>query len=188
MQPVISISDLTKIYAGGFEALKSVSLDIDKGEIFGLLGPNGAGKTTLFRMLTGTEQPDSGEIRTGNTVEIAYVDQSRDALDNSKTVWRGTQRCLYESEFLYKSKVSRRKVVCCNNNKAVCAVAYSTTWEITILVVCNISSNDWVKLEELTIRTGSHCCNTLCNCSVRTKGSRKKKVSSCGNRKAVVDS
>jgi len=52
-----------------------------------VIGPNGAGKTTLFRMMTGEEQPDSGEFRVGDTVDIAYVDQSRDTLDGDKTVW-----------------------------------------------------------------------------------------------------
>ena len=53
----------------------------------GVIGANGAGKTTLFRMITGQEQPDAGTMRVGDTVELAYVDQSRDALDGEKTVW-----------------------------------------------------------------------------------------------------
>jgi ATPase subunit of ABC transporter with duplicated ATPase domains len=57
------------------------------GGIVGIIGPNGAGKTTLFKMLTGVEAPDSGEIDRGDTIDIAYVDQSRDSLDDSKTVW-----------------------------------------------------------------------------------------------------
>ena len=57
------------------------------GGIVGIIGPNGAGKTTLFRMITGQEQPDAGELAVGATVEIAYVDQSRDALDADKTVY-----------------------------------------------------------------------------------------------------
>jgi ATP-binding cassette ChvD family protein len=64
-----------------------LSFDLPKGGIVGVIGPNGAGKTTLFRILNGTEQPDTGELRIGETVQIAYVDQSRDALDGSKTVW-----------------------------------------------------------------------------------------------------
>ena len=64
-----------------------LSFNLPQGGIVGIIGPNGAGKTTLFRMLTGVEPVDSGELRIGETVEIAYVDQSRDALDGKKTVW-----------------------------------------------------------------------------------------------------
>jgi len=67
--------------------IDDLSFNLPRGGIVGVIGPNGAGKTTLFRMLTGAEKPDSGELRTGETVQIAYVDQSRDSLDNSKTVW-----------------------------------------------------------------------------------------------------
>src|SRR5439155_13149825 len=58
------------------------------GGIVGVIGPNGAGKTTLFRLITGQEQPDAGSIRLGETVKLAYVDQSRDVLDANKTVWQ----------------------------------------------------------------------------------------------------
>ena len=64
-----------------------LDFNLPPGGIVGIIGANGAGKTTLFRMLTGEEQPDSGEIRIGETVQLAYVDQSRDALDGRKTVW-----------------------------------------------------------------------------------------------------
>jgi len=63
------------------------SAALQKGEKTGLVGPNGAGKTTLFRMITGQETPDSGSLRVGDTVKLGYVDQSRDSLDNTKTVW-----------------------------------------------------------------------------------------------------
>ncbi len=63
------------------------SFTLPRGGIVGIIGPNGAGKTTLFKMLTGQEKPDSGEIRVGPTVQLAYVDQSRQSLDDSKTVW-----------------------------------------------------------------------------------------------------
>lgn len=65
----------------------NLSFNLPKGGIVGIIGPNGAGKTTLFRMITGQEQPDEGELRLGETVQAAYADQSRDALDDSKTVW-----------------------------------------------------------------------------------------------------
>ncbi|MCC5860772.1 MAG: energy-dependent translational throttle protein EttA [Gammaproteobacteria bacterium] len=64
-----------------------VDFQIPPGAIVGIIGPNGAGKTTLFRMITGQATPDSGEIRIGDTVQMAYVDQSRQDLDDSKTVW-----------------------------------------------------------------------------------------------------
>ncbi|WP_455201098.1 energy-dependent translational throttle protein EttA [Kaarinaea lacus] len=67
--------------------VEDLSFNLPRGGIVGVIGPNGAGKTTLFRMLTDKEKPDSGELRIGDTVKIAYVDQSRDALDDSKTVW-----------------------------------------------------------------------------------------------------
>jgi energy-dependent translational throttle protein EttA len=65
----------------------NLSFDLPRGGIVGIIGPNGAGKTTLFRMLTGHETPDAGEIRVGPTVKLAYVDQSRQTLDDRKTVW-----------------------------------------------------------------------------------------------------
>ncbi|MBV1881816.1 MAG: energy-dependent translational throttle protein EttA [Pseudomonadales bacterium] len=66
---------------------EDLNLVIPKGAIVGIIGPNGAGKTTLFRMITGEEKPTSGEVIIGDTVQIAYVDQSRDDLDGDKTVW-----------------------------------------------------------------------------------------------------
>jgi ATP-binding cassette ChvD family protein len=65
----------------------NLSFNLPRGGIVGIIGPNGAGKTTLFRMINGQEKPDGGELKIGETVKIACVDQSRDALDNSKTVW-----------------------------------------------------------------------------------------------------
>ncbi len=67
--------------------IDDLSFKLPPGGIVGIIGPNGAGKTTLFRMLTGTEQPDSGALRIGESVQLAYVDQSRDDLDAGKTVW-----------------------------------------------------------------------------------------------------
>jgi ATP-binding cassette ChvD family protein len=67
--------------------VEKMSFNLPPGGIVGIIGPNGAGKTTLFRMITGQETPDSGTIRIGETVKLAYVDQSRDILDPSKTIW-----------------------------------------------------------------------------------------------------
>ena len=68
--------------------IDGLDFNLPRGGIVGIIGPNGAGKTTLFRMLVGQEQPDSGTLRIGDTVKLAYVDQSRDSLDGSKTVWQ----------------------------------------------------------------------------------------------------
>jgi energy-dependent translational throttle protein EttA len=67
--------------------IEDLSFSLPRGGIVGVIGANGAGKTTLFRMITGDEQPDGGTLRLGETVELAYVDQSRDALEPEKTVW-----------------------------------------------------------------------------------------------------
>jgi energy-dependent translational throttle protein EttA len=83
---VISVQGLRKGY-GERLLIDKLSFDLPRGGIVGIIGPNGAGKTTLFRMLTGAEQPDAGEIRLGPSVRLAYVDQSRQALDDSKSVW-----------------------------------------------------------------------------------------------------
>jgi energy-dependent translational throttle protein EttA len=83
---VIETRHLTKAY-GDRLLLDDLSLSIPPGAIVGLVGPNGAGKTTLFRMITGQEEPTSGDIRIGDTVQMAYVDQSRDVLKPEKTIW-----------------------------------------------------------------------------------------------------
>jgi len=83
---VIEAVDLKKGY-GDRLLYDGLSFNLPRGGIVGVIGPNGAGKTTLFRLLTGQEQPDGGELRIGPTVQLAYVDQSRDALDGKKTVW-----------------------------------------------------------------------------------------------------
>jgi len=67
--------------------IEDLDFKLPRGGIVGVIGPNGAGKTTLFRMITGSEQPDAGELRIRDTVELAYVDQSRDALHDDKSVW-----------------------------------------------------------------------------------------------------
>jgi len=83
---VVEAEGLSKGY-GERLLIESLSFSLPRGGIVGVIGPNGAGKTTLFRMITGAEAPDSGKLRIGETVELAYVDQSRDALDPEKNVW-----------------------------------------------------------------------------------------------------
>ena len=83
---VIEAKGLKKAYGDNL-LYDDLSFTLPKGGIVGIIGPNGAGKTTLFRILTGQEQPDAGELHIGETVEIACVDQSRDSLDDSKTLW-----------------------------------------------------------------------------------------------------
>jgi sulfate-transporting ATPase len=83
---VIEAQGLRKAYGDNL-LYDDLSFNLPKGGIVGIIGPNGAGKTTLFRIITGQEQPDGGEMRIGETVRSACVDQSRDALDDGKTVW-----------------------------------------------------------------------------------------------------
>jgi ATP-binding cassette ChvD family protein len=83
---VIEVADLSKGY-GDRLLIENLEFKLPPGGIVGVIGPNGAGKTTLFRMITGQETPDEGTIRVGETVKLGYVDQSRDTLDPSKTVW-----------------------------------------------------------------------------------------------------
>lgn len=83
---VIEVEGLAKHF-GDKQLIEDLSFSLPPGGIVGVIGPNGAGKSTLFRMLTGQEKPDAGTITFGDTVKLAYVDQSRDALDPNKTVW-----------------------------------------------------------------------------------------------------
>lgn len=85
-QVVIEVENLSKSY-GERVLIDNLSFKLPAGGIVGVIGPNGAGKSTLFKMLTGQEKPDQGEIRIGETVDMSYVDQSRDALEADKTVW-----------------------------------------------------------------------------------------------------
>src|SRR5712692_7748162 len=82
---VVEVVDLKKSF-GDRVLIDNLSFTLPRGGIVGVIGPNGAGKTTLFRMITGQEKPDAGTLRIGETVQLAYVDQSRDSLDGNKTV------------------------------------------------------------------------------------------------------
>ena len=104
--------------------MEDVEFTLPRGGIVGVIGPNGAGKTTLFRMITGQETPDGGTLRLGETVKVAYVDQSRDALDPNKTVWeeisgghdevelgkRSVASRAYASWFNFKGRDQQKKV------------------------------------------------------------------------------
>ena len=83
---VVEARKLRKGY-GDLLLMDDLNFTLPRGGIVGVIGPNGAGKTTLFRMITGPEKPDGGTLRVGDTVQLGYVDQSRDALDPRKTVW-----------------------------------------------------------------------------------------------------
>jgi ATP-binding cassette ChvD family protein len=85
-QKVIEVVGLKK-HMGDKLLIEDLTFTVPPGAIVGVIGPNGAGKSTLFRMITGAEQPDEGTITLGTTVQLSYVDQSRDALDPNKTAW-----------------------------------------------------------------------------------------------------
>jgi len=104
--------------------MESLDFDLPRGGIVGVIGPNGAGKTTLFRMITGSEEPDAGTLEIGDSVQLAYVDQSRDALDDDKNVWevisggedvvqigeRTMASRAYASSFNFKGSDQQKKV------------------------------------------------------------------------------
>ncbi len=120
---VVEAEGLRKGY-GDKLLIEDLSFKLPRGGIVGVIGANGAGKTTLFRMITGQEQPDAGTLRVGDTVQLAYVDQSRDALDPEKSVWQeisggedviavGDQKMnsrAYTSGFNFKGTDQQRKV------------------------------------------------------------------------------
>ena len=106
---VIEAKNLRKGY-GDQVLMEDLNFRLPPGGIVGIIGPNGAGKTTLFRMLTGQEQPDLGEIIVGETVELGYVDQSRDALDPDKTVFQEISGG-HETLELGKRKIHARSYV-----------------------------------------------------------------------------
>src|SRR4029077_16799414 len=90
--------------------IDGLDFTLPRGGIVGVIGPNGAGKTTLFRMITGQETPDAGTLKIGDTVQVGYVDQSRDALDPDKSVWEQISGGQDEIE-LGKRKVASRAYV-----------------------------------------------------------------------------
>jgi ATP-binding cassette ChvD family protein len=120
---VVEARHLRKAY-GDLVLFDDLNFTLPRGGIVGVIGPNGAGKTTTFRLMTGQEKPDGGSLRLGETVQIGYVDQSRDALDPNKTVWeeisggqdeiemgkRTVASRAYVSWFNFKGATQQRKV------------------------------------------------------------------------------
>src|SRR5258705_9628404 len=106
---VVEARGVKKAY-GDLLLIDNLDFTLPRGGIVGVIGPNGAGKTTLFRMITGQEKPDGGSLKIGETVQIGYVDQSRDALDANKTVWDEISGGQDEIE-LGKRKVASRAYV-----------------------------------------------------------------------------
>ncbi len=106
---VVEAEALTKGY-GERLLIEKLSFSLPPGGIVGVIGPNGAGKTTLFRMIAGEEQPDGGALRVGETVQLAYVDQSRAGLDPSATVWKEISGG-HETLALGKREVNSRQYV-----------------------------------------------------------------------------
>jgi ATP-binding cassette ChvD family protein len=107
---VVEAEHLTKGF-GDHLLIDDLNFRLPPGGIVGVIGPNGAGKTTLFRMIVGQEQPDSGSLKLGETVKLGYVDQSRDALEGSATVWQEV------SDGLDELMLGKRKV----NSRAYCS-------------------------------------------------------------------
>ena len=106
---VIEADKVRKGY-GNRLLIETLSFILPPGGVVGVIGPNGAGKTTLFRMITGQEKPDSGTIRIGDTVSLGYVDQSRDSLDDKKTVWEEISGGLDEIQLGKRAMQSRAYV------------------------------------------------------------------------------
>jgi energy-dependent translational throttle protein EttA len=120
---VVEAKSLRKAY-GDRLLIDDLSFTLPPGGIVGVIGANGAGKTTLFRMITGTETPDAGTLRIGDTVQLAYVDQSRESLDPAKTVWeeiseghdllkigrREVQSRAYAASFNFKGSDQQKRV------------------------------------------------------------------------------
>src|ERR1041385_7177005 len=106
---VVEARGLKKGYGDNL-LIDGLDFTLPRGGIVGVIGPNGAGKTTLFRMITGQEKPDGGTLKIGETVQIGYVDQSRDRLDPNKSVWDQISGGHDEIE-LGKKKVASRAYV-----------------------------------------------------------------------------
>ena len=134
-QIVVEVEGLTKGY-GDRVLIKDLTFKLPPGGIVGVIGANGAGKTTLFRMITGQEKPDQGTITVGETVQLGYVDQTRDDLDGKKNVWeeisgghelmmvgkREVNSRAYCSRSTSRAPTSRRRSACCQAGSATACI------------------------------------------------------------------
>ena len=103
---VIELNNVTKSYSDR-TLINELSFSVPKIAIVGIIGGNGAGKSTLFRMITGAEQPDSGEIKIGETVDIAYVEQLRDEMDNNAAFGNPSRTAMSKFKSVARSIISR---------------------------------------------------------------------------------
>jgi sulfate-transporting ATPase len=104
---VVEANHLTKGFGENL-LIEDLSFSLPRGGIVGVIGPNGAGKTTLFRMIVGQETPDAGELRIGETVQLSYVDQSRDALDGERSLWQEISDGGQDTVMVGKQEVNSR--------------------------------------------------------------------------------
>ncbi len=113
---VVEVEGLSKAF-GDRLLIDNLTFKLPPGGIVGVIGPNGAGKTTLFKMITGVEKPDAGSIKLGESVKLGYVDQSRDHLNDKKTVWEEVSGGLDQMKLGEKMEVNSRAYVCWFNFK-----------------------------------------------------------------------
>ena len=167
---VVEANGLRKAY-GDRVLIDDLTFNLPRGGIVGVIGPNGAGKTTLLRMITGQEQPDAGTLRIGETVELAYVDQSRDALDPDKTVWeeisggedqiklgdRTVNSRAYVSGFNFKGSDQQKKVAQALRRRAQPAAPGEAAADAAATCCCSTSRP--------TTSTSTRCARSKRRCS-----------------------
>ena len=123
---VVEASGLSKGF-GDRLLIEDLDFSLPPGGIVGVVGPNGAGKTTLFRMIAGQEQPDGGSLKLGDTVELAYVDQSRAALDGEKSVWEeitdGVDRMRLGKREVSRARTSRASTSAAATSRSASAIS-----------------------------------------------------------------
>ena len=165
---VVKAEHLRKAF-GDNVLIDDLNFELPRGGIVGVIGPNGAGKTTLFRMIVGQEKPDGGTLRIGETVKLAYVDQSRDSLDGDKTVF---EEIAQGAEFLEfgKRKVPARAYVAGFNFKGtdqqkrvrICRAASATacTWPSC----CGPAATCSCSTSRPTISTSTRCARSRTRC------------------------